>query len=162
MHCNDINYDMLSKGRDRMLDEGMLNPLKFVQSDGEKLPYLGGYFDRVIVSFGLRNMNRKDVVLAEVFRVLAHKGKLVILDFSQVKPPLLKKLHSFYTLKVLPVLGQLVVGDSDSYRYLGESIAVHPDQDALNFMLVQAGFKKVEHYNLLGGVVAVHVGWKIK
>ena len=160
VHCNDINYDMLSKGRDRMLDRGVDNPFQYIQSDGENLPYRSNFFHRAIVSFGLRNMSRKDSALGEIFRVLVDNGKLVILDFSTVKPPILRKLHALYTLRVLPVLGKLVTGDSNSYKYLGESIAVHPDQDALSFMLARAGFDRVEHYNLMGGVVAVHVGWK--
>ena len=161
VHCNDVNYEMLSKGRDRMLDKGLNRSLNYIQSDGENLPYQSNFFNRSIVSFGLRNMNRKDTALAEIFRVLALNGKLVILDFSRVKPPIMRKLHRLYTLRVLPVLGKLVVGDSDSYKYLGESIEVHPDQDALDFMLAKAGFSEVEHYNLMGGVVAVHVGWKV-
>ena len=161
VHCNDINYDMLSKGRDRMLDKGLHSALSYIQSDGENLPYQSNFFNRSIVSFGLRNMNRKDAVLAEIFRVLAPNSKLVILDFSRVKSPIMHKLHRLYTLRVLPVLGKLVVGDSDSYKYLGESIEVHPDQDALDLMLIKAGFSGVEHYNLMGGVVAAHVGWKV-
>jgi len=161
VHCNDINYDMLSKGRDRMLDKGLHRSLKYIQSDGENLPYQSDFFNRSIVSFGLRNMNRKDAALTEIFRVLAPNGKLVILDFSRVKPPMMRKLHRLYTLRVLPVLGKLVVGDSESYKYLGESIEVHPDQDALDFMLIKSGFREVKHYNLMGGVVAVHVGWKV-
>ncbi len=161
VHCNDINYDMLSKGRDRMLDKGLHRPLKYIQSDGENLPYQSNFFNRSIVSFGLRNMNRKDAALTEIFRVLAPNGKLVILDFSLVKPPIMRKLHRLYTLRALPVLGKLVAGDSESYKYLGESIEVHPDQDALDFMLIKSGFREVKHYNLMGGVVAVHVGWKV-
>ena len=161
VHCNDINYDMLSKGRDRMLDKGLHRYLNYIQSDGENLPYKSNFFNRSIVSFGLRNMNRKDTALAEIFRVLAPNSKLVILDFSRVKPPIMRKLHRLYTLRVLPVLGKLVVGDSDSYKYLGESIEMHPDQDALDFMLIKAGFSEVEHYNIMGGVVAVHDGWKV-
>ena len=161
VHCNDVNYDMLSKGRDRMLDKGLHSALSYIQSDGENLPYQSNFFNRSIVSFGLRNMNRKDAVLTEIFRVLAPNSKLVILDFSRVMSPIMRKLHRLYTFRVLPVLGKLVVGDSDSYKYLGESIEVHPDQDALDLMLIKARFSNVEHYNLMGGVVAVHVGWKV-
>ncbi len=154
----DINGSMLALGRDRLLDEGRLLPC--VQCDAERLPYPADYFDRVTVAFGLRNMTHKDVALREMHRVLKLGGKLLVLEFSRVAKPL-APLYDLYSFQVLPRMGQLVANDAASYRYLAESIRVHPDQEALKAMLEQAGFARVDYYNLSFGVVALHTGYKL-
>jgi demethylmenaquinone methyltransferase / 2-methoxy-6-polyprenyl-1,4-benzoquinol methylase len=155
---SDINNAMLSRGRDRLIDEGMLGPV--VQCDAEKLPFPDGYFDVVSVAFGLRNMTHKDVALAEMRRVLRTGGRLLVLEFSKVWEPL-APFYDLYSFKILPWLGQKVVKDPDSYRYLAESIRVHPDQETLKAMMEQAGLSGVEYFNLTAGVVAVHRGYKL-
>ena len=153
----DINGAMLTRGRDRLLNEGKLAPA--VQCDAERLPFPDQYFDCVIVAFGLRNMTRKDAALADMRRVLRAGGRMLVLEFSQVWPPL-KRLYDTYSFHVLPLLGKLVAGDADSYRYLAESIRKHPGQEELRQMLEQAGCERVQYYNLAGGVVALHVGYR--
>ena len=153
----DINSSMLTVGRDRMVDDGFLQPA--VQCDAEKLPFPDGYFDRVTVAFGLRNMTQKDVALAEMARVLAPGGRLYVLEFSKVWRPL-APLYDLYSFSVLPRLGRRVAGDAESYRYLAESIRMHPDQETLKSMLEAAGLVRVRYYNLSAGVVALHEGWK--
>ena len=153
----DINSSMLTVGRDRMVDDGFLQPA--VQCDAEKLPFPSGYFDRVTVAFGLRNMTQKDVALAEMTRVLAPGGRLYVLEFSKVWRPL-APFYDLYSFSVLPRLGRRVAGDADSYRYLAESIRMHPDQEMLKSMLETAGLVRVRYYNLSAGVVALHEGWK--
>jgi demethylmenaquinone methyltransferase/2-methoxy-6-polyprenyl-1,4-benzoquinol methylase len=154
---SDINQAMLDAGRDRLLDEGLILPV--LACDAEKLPFPDGRFDLVSVAFGLRNMTHKDVALAEMHRVLRPAGRLLVLEFSQVAAPL-RKPYDFYSFQVLPRLGRLVAGDADSYRYLAESIRVHPDQATLKSMMKSAGFGHVDVHNLTGGVVALHVGIK--
>jgi demethylmenaquinone methyltransferase/2-methoxy-6-polyprenyl-1,4-benzoquinol methylase len=149
---------MLSRGRDRMIDRGLLAPA--VQCDAERLPFPSGYFDCVTVAFGLRNMTHKDVALAEMARVLKLGGRLVVLEFSRVWKPL-EPAYDTYSFKVLPWLGQRVAGDAPAYRYLAESIRRHPDQATLAAMLEQAGLSRVEVFNLAAGVVAVHRGHRI-
>ncbi len=151
----DINHRMLERGRDRLLDTGLAVPA--VQCDGERLPFPAAHFDCVTVGFGLRNMTRKDAALAEMARVLKPGGRLVVLEFSKVWKPL-ERAYDWYSFKVLPWLGARVAGDADAYRYLAESIRVHPDQAALAGMLRNAGFAEVEVFNLAAGVVAVHRG----
>jgi demethylmenaquinone methyltransferase / 2-methoxy-6-polyprenyl-1,4-benzoquinol methylase len=151
----DINRRMLERGRDRLLDAGLAVPA--VQCDGERLPFPGAYFDCVTVGFGLRNMTRKEAALAEMARVLKPGGRLVVLEFSRVWKPL-ERAYDWYSFKVLPWLGDKVAGDADAYRYLAESIRLHPDQAALAAMLRDAGFSDVEVFNLAAGVVAVHRG----
>ncbi len=151
----DINEAMLRVGRDRLLDAGVALPT--VVCDAERLPFADGYFDLVSVAFGLRNMTHKDLALAEMCRVLKPGGKLLVLEFSKVAPPL-AKAYDWYSFKVLPRLGQLVAGDADSYRYLAESIRVHPGQQELKEMMRKAGFGHVDFHNMTGGVVALHVG----
>jgi demethylmenaquinone methyltransferase/2-methoxy-6-polyprenyl-1,4-benzoquinol methylase len=153
----DINRRMLERGRDRLLDGGFAVPA--VQCDGERLPFPGAYFDCVTVGFGLRNMTRKEAALAEMARVLKPGGRLVVLEFSKVWKPL-ERAYDWYSFKVLPWLGDKVVGDADAYRYLAESIRLHPDQAALAAMLRDAGFSDVEVFNLAAGVVAVHRGMR--
>lgn len=151
----DINASMLGVGRDRLLNEGLHTPTALC--DAEKLPFPSAYFDCVCVAFGLRNMTHKDVALAEMRRVLKPGGRLLVLEFSQVAKPL-KPLYDFYSFKILPRIGKLVANDEDSYRYLAESIRMHPDQATLKGMMLDAGFDHVEVYNLAGGVVALHKG----
>ena len=154
----DINRRMLERGRDRVLDEGLLAPA--VQCDGERLPFATGHFDCVTVAFGLRNMTHKDRALAEMTRVLKPGGRLVILEFSKVWKPL-ERAYDFYSFRVLPWLGRQVAGDAAAYRYLAESIRMHPDQASLAAMLESAGLSRVEVFNLAAGVVAVHRGYRI-
>jgi demethylmenaquinone methyltransferase / 2-methoxy-6-polyprenyl-1,4-benzoquinol methylase len=153
----DINASMLGVGRDRMLDEGLTVPA--AQCDAEKLPFPSNYFDCVSVAFGLRNMTHKDLALQEMLRVLKPGGKLLVLEFSQVWKPL-QPAYDTYSFKLLPLMGKLLAQDADSYRYLAESIRMHPDQEALKKMMLDAGFGKVDYHNLTGGVVALHKGWK--
>jgi len=153
----DINEAMLREGRDRLLDEGVVLPS--MVCDAEKLPFADGSFDIVSVAFGLRNMTHKDLALAEMHRVLRTGGKLVVLEFSKVAKPL-EKAYDWYSFSVLPRLGRWVAGDADSYRYLAESIRMHPGQEELRQMMKQAGFGHVDVHNLTGGVVALHLGIK--
>ncbi|MGE0482859.1 MAG: class I SAM-dependent methyltransferase [Gammaproteobacteria bacterium] len=157
--CSDINARMLARGRDRSLDAGYAGGIAYVQANAERLPFADATLDRVIIGFGLRNVTRKSLALGEMARVLRPGGRAVVLEFSTVQAPLLARLYETYSFRVLPRLGGFVAGDADSYRYLAESIRVHPDQEALKFMMERAGFASVRYYNLLGGVVALHVGW---
>jgi len=154
----DINNAMLTRGRDRLLDEGSLGPV--AQCDAERLPFCNDYFDIVTVAFGLRNMTRKANALTEMRRVLRPGGRLLVLEFSKVWEPL-GPAYDFYSFKVLPWLGRKVVDDPDSYRYLAESIRMHPDQETLKEMMEQAGLARVNYFNLTAGVVALHRGFKI-
>jgi demethylmenaquinone methyltransferase/2-methoxy-6-polyprenyl-1,4-benzoquinol methylase len=154
----DINNAMLTRGRDRLLDEGVLGPV--AQCDAEKLPFPDNHFDIVTVAFGLRNMTHKDEAIAEMRRVLRPGGRLLVLEFSKVWEPL-SPFYDLYSFKVLPWLGSKIAGDADSYRYLAESIRMHPDQETLKGMMEQAGLEKVEYFNLTAGVVALHRGYKL-
>jgi demethylmenaquinone methyltransferase/2-methoxy-6-polyprenyl-1,4-benzoquinol methylase len=153
----DINEVMLRQGRDRLLDEGIVLPT--VLCDAEALPFAAGVFDLVSVAFGLRNMTHKDKALAEMARVLKPGGRLLVLEFSKVAAPL-EKAYDWYSFKLLPRIGQWVAGDAESYRYLAESIRVHPGQAELKAMMKTAGFAHVDVHNLAAGVVALHVGIK--
>ncbi len=153
----DINEAMLSTGRNRLIDAGVVLPT--VVCDAEMLPFPGALFDLVSVAFGLRNMTHKDLALAEMNRVLKPGGKLLVLEFSKVAPPL-AKAYDWYSFKVLPRLGKLVANDDASYRYLAESIRMHPGQDELKTMMHKGGFGHVDYHNLTGGLVALHVGIK--
>ncbi|MCI1191241.1 bifunctional demethylmenaquinone methyltransferase/2-methoxy-6-polyprenyl-1,4-benzoquinol methylase UbiE [Calidifontimicrobium sp. SYSU G02091] len=153
----DINLAMLTTGRDRLLDEGLALPT--VVCDAERLPFPSDRFDVVSVAFGLRNMTHKELALAEMARVLKPGGRLLVLEFSKVAKPL-EKVYDWYSFNVLPRLGQWIAGDADSYRYLAESIRMHPDQATLKAMMKAAGFGHVDVHNLTGGVVALHVGIK--
>jgi demethylmenaquinone methyltransferase / 2-methoxy-6-polyprenyl-1,4-benzoquinol methylase len=153
----DINEAMLRTGRDRLLNAGVILPTTVC--DAEKLPFADAYFDIVSVAFGLRNMTHKDVALKEMLRVLKPGGKLLVLEFSKVAPPL-QKMYDWYSFKVLPKLGSLVAGDAASYQYLAESIRMHPDQETLRELMKSAGFAHVDVHNLSAGVVALHLGIK--
>nr|WP_227871542.1 bifunctional demethylmenaquinone methyltransferase/2-methoxy-6-polyprenyl-1,4-benzoquinol methylase UbiE [Novimethylophilus kurashikiensis] len=153
----DINASMLGVGRDRLIDDGAAVPA--LQCDAEKLPFPSNYFDCVSVAFGLRNMTHKDRALAEMHRVLKPGGRLLVLEFSQVWSPL-KPAYDAYSFKLLPIMGKLLANDEDSYRYLAESIRMHPGQEELKQMMLDAGFGRVEYHNLTAGVVALHKGWK--
>ena len=153
----DINEAMLSTGRNRLLDLGKVLPT--VVCDAEKLPFPSQYFDLVSVAFGLRNMTHKDIALAEMHRVLKPGGKLLVLEFSKVAPPL-EKMYDWYSFEVLPQLGKWVAGDDASYRYLAESIRMHPSQAELKAMMHKGGFGHVDYHNLIAGVAALHVGIK--
>jgi demethylmenaquinone methyltransferase/2-methoxy-6-polyprenyl-1,4-benzoquinol methylase len=154
----DINGAMLAVGRDRLLDDGVVAPV--AQCDAEYLPFPSNRFDCATVAFGLRNMTRKDRALAEMRRVLKPGGRLLVLEFSKVWKPL-EKPYDWYSFKVLPWLGKRVADDEAAYRYLAESIRMHPGQEALRDMMEQAGFENVEYFNLAAGVVALHRGWKL-
>jgi demethylmenaquinone methyltransferase / 2-methoxy-6-polyprenyl-1,4-benzoquinol methylase len=153
----DINEAMLRVGRDRLLDEGL--PLPALACDAEHLPFADAAFDAVSVAFGLRNMTHKEAALREMARVLRPGGKLLVLEFSQVAEPL-RKPYEWYSMKVMPLLGKLIADDADSYRYLAESIRMHPDQATLKAMMKTAGFGHVDVHNLSAGIVALHVGIK--
>lgn len=153
----DINVAMLEQGRNRLLDAGVVLPT--AACDAEALPFADAQFDRVSVAFGLRNMTRKDRALAEMNRVLKPGGKLLVLEFSTIARPL-RKAYDWYSFEILPRLGRWIAGDEASYRYLAESIRMHPDQEALKTLMQQGGFAHVDYHNLTGGVVALHVGIK--
>ena len=153
----DINEAMLSTGRDRLLNCGMVLPT--LVCDAEKLPFADGHFDVVSVAFGLRNMTHKERALQEMCRVLKPGGKLLVLEFSKVAKPL-EKMYDWYSFNVLPPLGKLVAGDDSSYRYLAESIRMHPGQQELKSLMKNSGFGHVDFHNLSAGVVALHVGIK--
>lgn len=153
----DINNSMLTIGRDRMLNEGIAVPV--AQCDAEKLPFPDNFFDHVSVAFGLRNMTHKDIALKEMLRVLCPGGSLIVLEFSKVWKPL-QPFYDAYSFKVLPTMGKLVAKDEESYRYLAESIRMHPSQEELKQLMQQVGFERVEYFNLAAGVVALHRGYK--
>jgi len=154
----DINKAMLRVGRDRLLDAGIATPV--TQCDAEYLPFPDNYFDCVSIAFGLRNVTHKDAALREMRRVLKPGGRVIVLEFSKVAKPL-EKAYDLYSFKLLPKMGKLIANDADSYRYLAESIRMHPGQKELKKMMEEAGLERVEYFNLTGGVVAVHRGYKL-
>ena len=154
----DINNAMLRVGRDRLLDEGFATPA--TQCDAEHLPFPDNYFDCVSIAFGLRNVTHKEAALKEMARVLRPGGRVIVLEFSKVAKPL-EKAYDLYSFKVLPQMGKLVANDAESYKYLAESIRMHPGQEELKQMMMDAGLERVEYFNLTGGVVAVHRGYKL-
>ncbi len=154
----DINHAMLSVGRDRVVDNGLLLPV--AQCDAEKLPFPDNHFDVVTVAFGLRNMTHKDQAIAEMRRVLKPGGRLLVLEFSKVWKPL-APAYDFYSFNLLPMMGENVAKDADSYRYLAESIRMHPDQESLKELMQNAGLARVEYFNMTAGVVALHRGYKL-
>jgi demethylmenaquinone methyltransferase/2-methoxy-6-polyprenyl-1,4-benzoquinol methylase len=154
----DINPSMLTVGRDRLLNEGIILPVSL--ADAEHLPFPDNYFDCVSVAFGLRNMTHKEKALAEMKRVLKPGGQLIVLEFSKVAPPL-APIYDFYSFKILPLMGQWIANDRDSYQYLAESIRMHPDQATLKSMIQSVGFINVSYENLTAGTVAVHLAYKL-
>jgi len=154
----DINNAMLRVGRDRLLDEGITTPV--AQCDAEHLPFPSNYFDCVCIAFGLRNVTHKDVALREMHRVLKPGGRVIVLEFSKIWKPL-EPIYDAYSFKLLPKIGEIVAKDAESYRYLAESIRMHPGQEELKKMMEEAGLERVEYFNLTGGVVAVHRGYKL-
>jgi demethylmenaquinone methyltransferase/2-methoxy-6-polyprenyl-1,4-benzoquinol methylase len=155
----DINASMLNAGRDRLLDQGITS-INYVQANAECLPFADNYFDLITIAFGLRNVTDKDAALRSMLRILKPGGRVLILEFSQVKAPVFKQLYDVYSFQILPRLGKFVANDADSYRYLAESIRMHPDQDTLLHMMADAGFERCDYHNMSGGIVAVHRGFK--
>ena len=158
---SDINESMLSLGRDRLIDKGITGKTEFTLADAEALPFEDNLFDCVCVAFGLRNMTHKQKALESMYRVTKPGGYLLVLEFSKPVLPGLDKLYDVYSFKLLPFMGRLVADDEDSYRYLAESIRKHPDQETLKQMMDRAGFSKSHYFNLSGGIVALHKGYKI-
>ncbi len=157
----DINYAMLAVGRVKLVVHGLSENLEFVQADAQCLPFPDDSFDCITIAFGLRNVTDKDLALRAMLRVLKPGGRLLILEFSHPVHKPLSKLYDLYSFAVWPRLGKLVVNDSESYRYLAESIRMHPDQDTLKGMMDQAGYARAEYFNMLGGIVALHRGFKV-
>ncbi len=157
----DINAAMLQAGRDRLIDAGLVGNVHCAQADAEQLPFADARFDCVTIAFGLRNVTDKARALASMRRVLKGGGQLLVLEFSKPTAPSLQAVYDAYSFRLLPLLGRLVAGDADSYRYLAESIRRHPDQETLLAMLREAGFENCRYHNLMGGIVAVHRGYKL-
>jgi len=156
----DINTAMLSKGRERLLDAGITRPVSFIELDAECLPFANNSFDCIAMAFGLRNVTTQEKALMEMYRVLKPGGRTVILEFSHPTSSPLKALYDVYSFSVLPKLGELICNDQASYRYLAESIRMHPNQETLKSMMTEAGFEKCEYQNLHTGIVALHLGYK--
>ncbi len=157
----DINAAMLDVGRRRLADRGVAGNVEFVQADAERLPFEDDYFDCVSIAFGLRNVTRKEAALASMFRVLKPGGRLLVLEFSRPVLPGLGRLYDLYSFSLLPLMGRIIANDEDSYRYLVESIRKHPDQETLKSMMEAAGFERTHYFNLSGGIVALHRGYKL-
>ncbi len=158
---SDINNAMLSRGRDRMIDRGHAGNLDFAQIDAEALPFPDDTFDCITIAFGLRNVTHKERALAEMYRVLRPGGRALVLEFSKPTTKPLAKLYDLYSFSLLPKIGKLVAKDEESYRYLAESIRMHPDQQTLKGMMEAAGFERCDVHNLTGGIVAIHRGYKL-
>lgn len=158
---SDINEAMLENGRRRLVDAGIVGNVSFQQADAEDLPFEDNRFHCVTIAFGLRNVTNKDRALREMYRVLKPGGQLLVLEFSKPKAPGLGPIYDAYSFKVLPLMGKLVANDEESYRYLAESIRMHPDQDTLLQMMEDAGFENARYHNLTGGIVALHRGYKL-
>src|SRR5690606_2746870 len=152
----DINDSMLRVGRDKLIDHGTAGNVVFAQADAQYLPFPDNSFDCITIAFGLRNVTDKDLALASMLRVLKPGGRLLVLEFSKPVAEPLEKLYDFYSFRILPTMGKLVANDADSYRYLAESIRMHPDQETLKGMMENAGFARCEYHNLTGGIVALH------
>jgi len=157
----DINESMLRVGRDNLTNKGVVGNLEYVQANAECLPFPDNHFDCITIAFGLRNVTDKDAALRSMYRVLKPGGRLLVLEFSKPTVPGLNKLYDAYSFTLLPLMGKLVTNDADSYRYLAESIRMHPDQETLRGMMEQAGFERCDYHNLTGGIVAVHRGFKL-
>ena len=158
---SDINGRMLRQGRSRMIDAGHVANVRYVQADAERLPVAGAAFDCVSIGFGLRNVAGKEAALAEMYRALRPGGRLLVLEFSRPRLELLDRAYETYCMRVLPRLGKLVADDADSYRYLAESIRVHPDPETLKSMMAEQGFERCAYHNLSGGIVSLHLGFRL-
>jgi demethylmenaquinone methyltransferase/2-methoxy-6-polyprenyl-1,4-benzoquinol methylase len=156
----DINDSMLKVGRDRLVDRGITDNVRFSQADAQYLPFPDNTFDVITIAFGLRNVTDKDMALRSMLRVLKPGGKLLVLEFSKPPNQLLSKIYDGYSFNILPKLGKLFANDADSYQYLAESIRMHPDQETLLSMMDNAGFEKTDYHNMTGGIVALHRGVK--
>lgn len=156
----DINESMLHIGRNKLRDKGLFKNIEYVQANAEMLPFVDNTFDCITISFGLRNVTNKDAALKSMWRVLKPGGRLLILEFSQPEYKLLSKAYDLYSFTMLPLMGKLVANDADSYRYLAESIRMHPNQITLKKMMEDAGFRDVQYHNMTGGIVALHIGFK--
>jgi len=157
---SDINNSMLSVGRDRLTDKGIIGNVEFVQANAQCLPFPDNYFDCITIAFGLRNVTHKDQALASMYRVLKPGGKALVLEFSKPVLPGLNKIYDFYSFNILPKMGKVIANDEDSYQYLSESIRMHPDQQTLRDMMSEAGFDRCDYVNMSGGIVALHRGYK--
>lgn len=156
----DINNSMLNVGRDKLRDMGIVGNVNYVQANAEELPFPDDFFDCITISFGLRNVTDKDKALRSMFRVLKPGGRLLVLEFSKPILEPLSKIYDAYSFHLLPKMGELIANDAESYRYLAESIRMHPDQETLKSMMEEAGFEQANYYNLTGGIVALHRGYK--
>ncbi len=156
----DINDSMLKVGRDKLIDRGIVGNVKYVQANAECLPFPDNHFDCITIAFGLRNVTDKDAALRSMLRVLKPGGRLLVLEFSKPRNEVLRKVYDTYSFNILPVMGKLITDDAESYRYLAESIRMHPDQETLKEMMAEAGFSRCEYYNMTGGIVALHKGVK--
>ena len=156
----DINGSMLKVGRDRLLDKGVAGNIEFVQADAEKLPFPDNHFDCVTIAFGLRNVTHKEDAIRSMLRVLKPGGRLLVLEFSKPTNALMSKVYDTYSFAFMPLMGKLITNDAESYRYLAESIRMHPDQETLKSMMVEAGFDRVTYHNMTSGIVALHRGIK--
>ncbi|NUF48394.1 bifunctional demethylmenaquinone methyltransferase/2-methoxy-6-polyprenyl-1,4-benzoquinol methylase UbiE [Gilliamella sp. ESL0250] len=156
----DINESMLKVGRDKLRDKGLFKNIEYVQANAEELPFADNYFDCITISFGLRNVTDKEKALRSMWRVLKPGGRLLILEFSKPQYQILNKAYDLYSFTMLPLMGKIVANDSESYRYLAESIRMHPDQKTLKKMMEDAGFVDVKYHNMTGGIVALHTGFK--
>lgn len=156
----DINDSMLKVGRAKLRDLGVVGNVSYVQANAEALPFPDNYFDCITIGFGLRNVTEKEKALKSIFRVLKPGGRLLVLEFSKPTIELLGKVYDTYSFRILPKIGEVVANDSESYRYLAESIRMHPAQDVLKGMMEEVGFEQVSYYNLTGGIVALHRGYK--
>ena len=158
---SDINPAMLEQGRQRLIDKGIAGNVKFVEANAEELPFEDNSFNCVTIAFGLRNVTDKDKALKEMHRVLKPGGRLLVLEFSKPVLPGLDKIYDFYSFNVLPKMGKIIADDEESYRYLAESIRMHPDQATLKVMMENAGFERCTYHNMTGGIVALHKGFKL-
>lgn len=156
----DINSSMLEVGRERLTNQGYVGNIEYVQANAQFLPFEDNTFDVITIAFGLRNVTDKDEALRSMLRVLKPGGRLLVLEFSQTTNPLLKKAYDLYSFTALPLMGKIVTNDSESYKYLAESIRMHPDQETLKGMMIEAGFNRVTYHNMTGGMVALHRGIK--
>jgi len=158
--ASDINGAMLGNGRTRLIDKGIVGNINFVQANAQYLPFPDNHFDLITISFGLRNVTDKEMALRSMYRCLKPGGRLLVLEFSQPTAPGLKPVYDIYSFKLLPFMGKVIANDEESYRYLAESIRMHPPQEELKQMMIDAGFERVDFHNMTGGIVALHRGYK--